>query len=178
MLFSRELSQLAQLSGLTAAISLGIGVLLGAIVLSKALKNNQRILYLFFLCIIFTLSPWYPSCLGYVFWRVTGEAIAYEVYVLIGTVGIPIAILAWLDVYMTTIKPEKKKLVLITYGMISIIFEIYLFYFLFFAPGAPVRSSLGEFNIEGNLENFIDIDYKGFVLIYLALSIVLSVGTG
>ncbi|MHA1147623.1 MAG: hypothetical protein ACTSR8_05210 [Promethearchaeota archaeon] len=175
MLFARELTYLAQLSGMTAAISLTIGFLLGAIVLSKAIKVKQRILYLFFLCIIFTLSPWYPSGFGYVFWLVTGENIYYEAYVIIGTIGIPIAILAWLDVYITTIKPDKKNIVLLLYGIVSIAFEIYLFYFLFAHPGAPVETMLGLFESE---ENFIDIDYKGFVLVYLALSIVIAVTTG
>lgn len=168
-------SELAQVSGLTAFLSLLIGFLLGGIVLIKAIRTKQRMLFLFFLCIIFTISPWYPSGGGYLYWLLTGNQFSYTVYVILGTIGIPIAILSWLDVYMTTINPEKKKLVLITYGILSIIFEIYLFYYAFFAPGAPVESMIGTFD---NPENITDIDYRSFVLAYLAISIGLAVTTG
>ncbi|MHA1291878.1 MAG: hypothetical protein ACTSQJ_04320 [Promethearchaeota archaeon] len=171
----QEYSQLAQVSGLTATISLCIGFILGGIVLFKAIKTKQKIIFLFFLCIIFTLSPWYPSGGGYLYWLITGDPLPYIAYILIGTVFIPIAIIAWLDIYMTTINPEKKNIILITFGIYSVIFEIYVFYFLFFAPGAPVDTMLGVFDNPGNIT---DIDYKGFVLIYLSTCIIISVATG
>jgi hypothetical protein len=97
-------------------------------------------------------------------------------YVLIGTVGVPIAILAWLNVYLATLKNKnKKKPVLIIYGIFSIFFELYLLYFLILAPGAPVDSLLG---IIHDPANPMDIDYKGFVLIFLGLSILTACVTG
>ena len=113
--------------------------------------------------------------MGYFFWVITGEILPYQIYVLIGTVGVPIAIIAWLNVYTSTLKPEKKKLVLIIYGILSVIFEIYLFYFLFFAPGAPINSLLGIIN---DPTNPMDIDFKGFILIFLGLSILTACITG
>jgi len=174
-MFFQVLSDLAKVSGLTALIAVLIGFLLGFIVLIKYFKTKQVLIFNFFLCIIFTLSPWYPSGLGYLFWIITGEFLNYQIYVLIGTVGVPIAILAWLNVYLSTIKPQKKKLVLILYGILSIIFELYLFYFLLLAPGAPVNSLLG---IIIDPTNPMDIDYKGFVLIFLGLSILTACITG
>ena len=141
----------------------------------KYFKTKQVLIFNFFLFIIFTSSPWYPSGLGYLYWIITGEFLSYQFYVLIGTVGVPIAILAWLNVYLSTIKPKKKKLVLILYGIFSIIFELYLFYFLLLAPGAPVDSLIG---IIIDPSNPMDIDYKGFVLIFLGLSILTSCITG
>jgi hypothetical protein len=169
------LSDLAKISGLTALIAVLIGFLLGLIVLIKFFKTKQFLIFNFFLCIIFTLSPWYPSGLGYLYWFITGEFLNYQIYVLIGTVGVPIAILAWLNVYMSTINPKKKKLVLILYGILSIFFELYLFYFLLLAPGAPVDSLLG---IIHDPANPMDMDYKGFVLIFLGLSILTACITG
>ena len=174
-MFFQVLSDLAQISGLTALIAVLISFLLGFIVLIKYFKTKQILIFNFFLCIIFTSSPWYPSGLGYLYWIITGEFLSYQIYVLIGTVGIPIAILAWLNVYLSTIKPKKKKLVLILYGIFSIIFELYLFYFLLLAPGAPVDSLLG---IIIDPTNPMDIDYKGFVLIFLGLSILTACITG
>ena len=174
-MFFQVLSDLAQISGLTALIAVSISFLLGTIVLIKYFKTKQVLIFNFFLCIIFTSSPWYPSGLGYLYWIITGEFLTYQIYVLIGTVGIPIAILAWLNVYLSTINPKKKKLVLILYGIFSIFFEVYLFYFLLLAPGAPVNSLLG---IIIDPANPMDIDYKGFVLIFLGLSILVACITG
>jgi len=174
-MFFQILSDLAKISGLTALISVSISFLLGFIVLIKCFKTKQVLIFNFFLCIIFTSSPWYPSGLGYLYWIITGEFLSYQIYVLIGTVGVPIAILAWLNVYLSTIKPKKKKLVLILYGIFSIFFELYLFYFLLLAPGAPIESLLG---IIIDPTNPMDIDYKGFVLIFLGLSILTSCITG
>jgi len=108
-MFFQVLSDLAQISGLTALIAVLISFLLGFIVLIKYFKTKQVLIFNFFLCIIFTASPWYPSGLGYLYWIITGEFLTYQIYVLIGTVGIPIAILAWLNVYLSTINPKKKK---------------------------------------------------------------------
>ena len=174
-MFFQFISYLAQISGLTALIAVSISFLLGTIVLIKYFKTKQVLIFNFFLCIIFTSSPWYPSGLGYLYWIITGEFLTYQIYVLIGTVGIPIAILAWLNVYLSTIKPKKKKQVLIIYGVFSIFFEVYLFYFLLLAPGAPVNSLLG---IIIDPTNPMDIDYKGFVLIFLGLSILTACITG
>ena len=168
-------SPMAQISGFTAFISLMIGFILGGIVLIKAIKTRQRIIFLFFLCIIFTLSPWYPSGLGYIYWLITEEPLPYKIYLVIGLAGVPIAIIAWLDIYMNTINPGKKNLVLILFTIFSVIFEIYLFYYLNFAPGAPVEEVLGVFD---NPENITDIDYRSFVLIYLTSLIGIAVITG
>ena len=169
------LSGLAKLSGFTAMVSVCIGFFFGAIVLVKSIKFKQALIFNFFLCIVFTLSPWFPSGLGYLYWVITEEVLNYQIYVLVGTIGIPIAIIAWLNVYMTTLRPEKKSLILILYGIFSLIFEIYLFFNLFYAPGAPVESLLGTFD---DPTNPMDIDYKGFVLIYLGASILIACITG
>ncbi len=55
---------------------------------------------------------------------------------------------------------------------ISIAFYIYLFYFLFFASGAPVDVLIGV------KESAIDIDYRGLALGFLAFSLLVSTITG
>lgn len=174
MLF-QVLSELAKISGLTALISLAIGFLLGFVVLIKYFKTRQVLIFNFFLCIILTLSPWYPSGFGYLYWILTEDFLNYQMYVFIGTVGVPIAILAWLNIYLSTMLPKIKKPILIIYGLLSIFFEVYIFYFLFLAPGAPIDSLLGIIN---DPTNPMDIDYKGFVLIFLGLSILTACLTG
>ncbi len=174
-MYFQVLSELAKISGMSAFFSVAIAFLLGFIVLIKYIRTKQVLIFNFFLCIIFTTSPWWPSGLGYFFWVITGDILPYQIYVLSGTVGVPIAILAWLNVYFSTVKPKTKKPVLIIYGILSVIFEVYLFYFLIFAPGAPINSLLGIIN---DPTNPMDIDFKGFVLVFLGLSIITACLTG
>jgi len=164
-----------QVSGITALLAVSIGILHGIIVLSRAVKTKERIVFSFFLAVVFTLSPWFPSGFGYLIWLITqGGFLENSFYILLGTIAIPIAIIAWLDVYMTTIRPGKRNLVLVIFGIISIVFEIYVFYFLYFAPGAPIYGLLGIISPA----NPLDIDYKGFVLIYEAIVVLTAVSTG
>ncbi|MFX1410975.1 MAG: hypothetical protein ACFFA6_11520, partial [Promethearchaeota archaeon] len=163
-----ELNDFEQLSGILGFLAVAIAWLYGAIVLYKAIKEKQKILYYFFFTIIFTMSPWYPSGLGYIYWLFTRELIIYPFYVLIGIICVPFALLSWLQIYMPALHPKKKNIVRISVVVFSIAFYAYLMFFLFFAPGAPVRELIGI------KRNAIDIDYKGFVLVFLAFSILVS----
>ncbi|MFX0001812.1 MAG: hypothetical protein ACFE88_17000 [Candidatus Hermodarchaeota archaeon] len=166
------LDDLTQLSGIFGFIAVIIAWFYGIIVLFKYIKTKEKMLFYFFLAIIFTMSPWYPSGLGYITSLFTRQEIAYQAYVLLGTIGVPIALYSWLQIYMPTLHPEKKDIVSLIIICLSIIFYIYLFYFVFFAPGAPVDDLIGI------KRNPIDIDYKGFILVFLAISLLISTITG
>ncbi|MFX1574793.1 MAG: hypothetical protein ACFFB0_18815 [Promethearchaeota archaeon] len=166
-----ELELLTQISGIFGFFSVILGWLYGGITLYKAIKFREKLLYFFFFAVIFTISPWYPSGFGYIYWLFTREEIIYPVYVLLGTIGVPIALYSWLQIYMPTLHPKQKKLVTIIIIAISIVFYIYVFVFLF-ALGDPVE------NLIGIKRNPIDIDYTGFVLVFLAFSLIISTVTG
>jgi hypothetical protein len=166
------LDDLSQLSGLFGFIAVLIAWFYGAIVLYKFIQTKEKSLFYFFLAIIFTMSPWYPSGLGYIYWLLTRQELAYQAYVLLGTIGTPIALISWLQIYMPALHPNKKTLVTSILVCLSIVFYIYLFLFLFLAPGAPVESIIGI------KRNPIDIDYKGYILVFLAISLLVSTVTG
>jgi len=172
MLFQVPLDDLSQLSGIFGFLAVAIAWLYGGIVLYKYIKSRQKVLFYFFLAIIFTMSPWYPSGLGYVYWLITREEIIYPVYVLLGTIGVPIALLSWIQIYMPALHQKWKGVATWVSICISAAFYIYLFYFLFFAPGAPVQGLIGI------KDSAIDISYKGFVLGFLAFSLLVSTVTG
>ena len=167
-----ELSETGHLSGVLGIIAICVAFLLGTIVLYKAIKLKQKMLFYFFLTVFFTISPWYSSGFGYIYLLITKSHLDYRFYVLLGTIFIPIAIHGWLTIYMTVLFPKKKNSVLISYAIISIFFYIYLFLFLYIIPGAP------KMNMIGNKRNPIDIEYRGFVFIYLGLMITTAVLTG
>ncbi|MFW9899010.1 MAG: hypothetical protein ACFFDO_07090 [Candidatus Thorarchaeota archaeon] len=167
-----ELDPISQLSGLLAFIQSLFSLTLGAIILHKAIRKREKMLFYFFFAVIFIMSPWYPSGFGYVYWLFTGNVFSYQVYVLMGTIFIPVALIAWLEIYMSTLHPKKKKLVLICFTILFIIFYIYLFYFLFFAPDAPIINMIGIQHKPN------DITYRSFVIIFLAFCIVVTLFTG
>jgi len=166
------LDDLTQLSGIFGFIAVVIAWFYGIIVLIKYVKTKEKMLFYFFLAIIFTMSPWYPSGLGYIYWLFTRQEIAYQVYVLLGTIGVPIALFSWLQIYMPTLHQKQKDLVTMVIICLTILFYIYLFISVFFAPGAPVEDLIGI------KRNPIDIDYKGFILVFLAISLLISTITG
>ncbi|MFW9971135.1 MAG: hypothetical protein ACFFDF_13150 [Candidatus Odinarchaeota archaeon] len=172
MLFAVPLDDLSQLSGIFGFLAVCIAWLYGGIVLYKYIKTRERVLFYFFLAIMFTMSPWYPSGLGYIYWVITREAIVYPVYVLIGTIGVPIALLSWIQIYTPALHQNWRKPLSWIIIVFSIAFYIYLIYFVFFAIGAPVESLIGI------KESVIDIDYKGLALVFLAFSLLVSTITG
>ena len=167
-----ELDAFTQLSGLLAVLAISITWMYGFIVLFKAIKQKNKVLIYFFIAIIFTMAPWYPSGLGYIYWLITHEEIAYPVYVVLGTIGTPIALLAWLQIYMPALHKNQKGIATWIIIGLTIVFYIYTFIFLFIAPGAPIQGMIGF------KRSAIDIDYKGFVLVFLAFSLLVSTITG
>ncbi|MFX1389147.1 MAG: hypothetical protein ACFE9Z_03680 [Promethearchaeota archaeon] len=160
------------ISGIFGFLTVAIAWLYGGIVLYKYVNKRQKVLLYFFLAIIFTMSPWYPSGLGYIYWVITGQEIIYPVYVLLGTITVPIALLSWIQIYMPALHQKWKGVVTWIIICFSVAFYIYLFYFLFIAPGAPVESLIGI------KDSVIDISYTGLVLGFLAFSLLVSTITG
>ncbi|MFX1488921.1 MAG: hypothetical protein ACFFBI_07230 [Promethearchaeota archaeon] len=167
-----ELDELTFLSGILGFLAVCIAWLYGIIVLLKFIKTKEKSIGYFFLAIMFTMSPWYPSGLGFIYWVFTRKEIIYPVYVLLGTIGVPIALFSWLQIYMPALHQKKKGVVNLTIFCLSLAFYIYLFYFLFFFPFGPLD------NVIGIKRNPIDIDYRGFILVYLAISLLISTITG
>jgi hypothetical protein len=171
-LFFIDLDPLSHFSGIFGVISLVVSFFYGILVLIKAIELKYKVLYYFFFAIIFTVSPWYPSGFGYIYWLISNEAIAYPIYVLLGTLGVPIALFSWFQIYIPALHPKLKKPLLIITAILSILYYLYVFFFLFFVPGAPIVDLIGV------KQSVIDIEYKGFALIFLAFSLLVSTVTG
>ena len=167
-----ELNPLEQLSGILGTISVAVAWFYGILVLIKAIQLKYKTLFYFFFAIIFTMSPWYPSGLGYIYWLFTNNVIIYPVYVLLGTLGVPIALIAWFQIYTPALHPRLKYPLIAGTATLSVIYYIYVLFFLFYAAGAPIETLIGI------KENAIDIEYKAFAFIFLAFSLLVSTITG
>ncbi|MFX1393658.1 MAG: hypothetical protein ACFFAH_08790 [Promethearchaeota archaeon] len=166
-----HLQETTQLSGLISLVGLCFVFALISLIIYKAIKNRVKKLYIFAAYLLSISSPWYPSAFGYLFWLLTGKIFSYQFYVLLGTLGMPVVALTWFYIYTSIMYPRWKKIYLIFFGILSIIFYFYVFYFLFFAPEAPVEDMLG-IKITP-----LDIEYKGFITIYLIVGFLIGVPT-
>jgi hypothetical protein len=167
-----ELEVLSQVSGILGLLTLIVAFFYGSIVLKKGFKHKKKTLFYFFFTVIFTVSPWYPSGFGYLYWLLTKEVLPYVIYVIIGTFFVPIAVLSWFQIYMDALLKSKKKIITSLFSGLTIAFYIYMIYFLFFAQNAPVQELIGI------KRNPIDIDYKGFTVVYLIICVFITISSG
>ncbi len=169
-----ELDYLSQISGIATLSAILISEILALLILYKGIKQKSRILYLFFLCIFFTISLWYPMGVSYFIWLFTRNILDYQAFVILGTHFAPIAVHCWLEIYLRTVFPSKRKQVLICIDIVSVIFIVYVNYFLFIVPGAPSQVLLGVMD----LSTPIKINSSGFVAIYKSVAILTAGITG
>ncbi len=167
-----ELDEATRISGYLGIISLFVVLLISTLVLTRAIHRKNKLLYIFFIVVLLTPSPWYPSNFEFIYWLITGNTFDYHIYMLIGTIGLPIALLGWIYIYMTTLKPERTKLILTIYIIFSIFYHVYLFYFLYLAPDAPVERMLG------NKTGPLNMIHKGLIIIYFMVALTTATITG
>jgi hypothetical protein len=167
-----ELEVLSQVSGVLGLLTVFVAFFYGSIVLKKGFEHKKKTLFYFFFTVIFTVSPWFSSGFGYLYWLLTQEVLPYVIYVIIGTFFVPIAVLSWFQIYMDALLKNKKKIVTFLFTGLTIAFYIYMIYFLFFAQNAPVEELIGI------KRNPIDIDYKGFTIVYLIICVLITISSG
>jgi hypothetical protein len=166
-----EYSPETQFSASLTVICMIFSIIIAGIILRKAIKSRERLIFLFFLVFILIFSSWYGTGIGYIYWLITEESISYELFMIITNAFWVLGILIWIYIYLTAIYPNKRKIILIIITIFVLIHEIYLFYFLFFAPNAPVKELLGEVYE-------LQTSYAGFLLISGLILSTLACGAG
>ena len=76
-------------------------------------------------------EPWWPSSVGFLVALINGTGISIEAYLLIGHVFLPFFLTAWLIAITDFLDMEKKNFIILLYIIISIIFEILIFFYMF-----------------------------------------------
>jgi len=117
---------------------------------------------------LFSAAGYYQIGLNYFYWVLTNEIFVYELKVLIGTAAIGIATLLWLFVYFDMLYKKAKKGGLIIYSIFVVIFYVYLIYFLFIAPSAPVIAFIGTDIFP------YEVEYSAFVFIAFISSLIIT----
>lgn len=176
MLFNLSLA--SQIIGIVSIIQAAIIISISLAVLKKWYQYKSKELLYLFLFMYFSSSNLFPFLSGYIGWLMSGGVVLpYEFYALLSNFLLPIVIIAWSLLYLSlsSVFRDRKKIrltILILISIYSIIFEIYLFYFLFFSPNAPEMAMIGIL-IERS-----DLQLRSFVLIYAISIMVWNLITG
>ncbi len=161
------LNPLDILNGIFSLIFVAISLFVGLVILTRYFKYRERIY--FFTAGTWTLisSPWWPSCISFLFAISNGIGIPPQIYFLIGNVLTPIAIILWLLAFTEFQYTEKRKLILAIFAVIGVVFEILFFVFLFLNP-----------SIIGQLNGPVDVNYESFIMVFLIIFLAIVVITG
>ncbi len=119
-------------------------IVIALIILLKAIKSRERMLYFAFCLMFFTFMVWYNHFIGYFYWIFTSELLPYELSIVMTEMFYPIGILCWLYIYVLGSSITKKNTVIGILVFYIIIYEIYMSYFLFLAPNAPVEAYIAS----------------------------------
>ena len=161
------LSPSDMLNGVFSLIFVAISLLIGLVILTRYLKYKERIYFLVGITWILISEPWWPSCVSFLVALSNGIGIPPEVYFLIGNILTPLAIVLWLLAFTEFLYSEKRKLILLIFSVIGVVFEIIFFILLFLNP-----------DLIGELNGPVDVNYKSFIMAFLILFLSIVVITG
>ncbi len=122
------------ISGLFSLFFVIISLIIGLMLISKYFRYKQSNFLLVGLTWIGMVSIWYPSAINVIYFSITGKSISDLLFMAIGNGLIPITAFIWMITFTDLLYKEKQKIILIIFGILSILTEIIFFYFLFTEP--------------------------------------------
>ena len=120
------------ISAVLALIFISISVMVGLILIFKYFKSKDIMLLYVGVAWIIIVEAWMPSAINLIYMLITSVSLTIEVRVIIGNIALPLGVLLWTMVITQLVFEKYKKLLLIVLTLIGIVFEILLFYGLFF----------------------------------------------
>ncbi len=154
-------------NGIFSLIFVAISLLVGLIILSKYFQYKERIYFLVGSTWILISEPWWPSSLSFLIAIVNDVGLSSQMYFLIGNLFVPVAIIVWLIAFTEFLYKEKRKLILMIFGIYGILFEIIFFILLFLNP-----------ELIGELNPPVDVNYKFFIMVSLISFLLIVVISG
>lgn len=161
------LSTLSILNGIFSLIFVSISLTVGAFIASKYFKYKQRTFLFVGIAWMGLCEPWLGSGISFLLAITTGEGLSPEMYAIIGMSFVPWSMLAWLIAFTDLIIKKHQKLILISFAIFGIIFEICLFYFLSVDPDLIVI-----------LSDPVDAEYQTIIRIFLFIILITIFITG
>ena len=155
------------ISGLFSLFFVIISLIVGVLLILKYLRYKQRNFLLVGLTWIGMVSIWYPSAINVIYLSITGSSIPDLLFMGIGMGLIPITTFIWMIAFTGLLYKEKQKIILIIFGILSALIEIFFLYFLFTEP-----SVLGE------VVSPVDATWTLSITLYQIAAILLVLITG
>ncbi len=156
-------------NGIFSMIFVAISTIVGIIIALKYFKTkeNKTMLWVAFTWILI-VSPWWSSSASVLVAILTGKGLTLTQYLFLGNFLVPLFIfflvLSFTDAYLD----KQQQLIIIgIFVIIGVAFEIYLVYFLIVDPG-----------VLGELKGVVDIEFRGFLRIYLIFNILVTLILG
>ena len=161
------LNPLDILNGIFSFIFVVISLVVGVLILIRYFRYKEKIYFLVGATWILISEPWWPSSLSFLVSLSNGKGLPPTIYFLIGNMLIPLAITFWLLAFTEFLLTEKRKLILLVFAIIGVIFEIIFFTLLFINP-----------DLIGYLNPPVDVSYNFFIMIFLLIFILIVVISG
>ncbi|MHA2034976.1 MAG: hypothetical protein ACW98X_00995 [Promethearchaeota archaeon] len=161
------LNSLDIMNGTFSFIFVMISLVVGFLILLKYFKYKEKIYFLVGATWILISEPWWPSSLSFLVSLGNGVGLPPTIYFLIGNVLIPIAIILWLLAFTDFLLTEKRKLILLIFIIIGIIFEAIFFTLLFINP-----------ILIGTPNSPVDVSYSIFIIVFLVIFVLIVVISG
>ncbi|MFW9824328.1 MAG: hypothetical protein ACFFE4_15400 [Candidatus Thorarchaeota archaeon] len=155
------------INGIFSFIFVIISLVVGLLILLRYFRYKEKIYFLVGATWILISEPWWPSSLSFLISLSNGVGLPPTIYFLIGNVLVPLAIALWLLSFTEFLFTEQRKLILLIFSIIGLIFEVIFFMFLFINP-----------DLIGNLNPPVDVSYNFFIMIFLLIFILIVVISG
>lgn len=155
------------INGILILVLDGISIYVGIRLILKYFKFRKREFLLVGICWIFIVCPWYPGGISFLMYLFTTQNLTEIPYFTIGNVFIPIALLLWIIVITEFLELKRKKLLIYSFIVYGIFFEIMFFLLLSIDPA-----------LIGYLKGITDVQYNLFIIGYSLIALIIMLITG
>ncbi len=155
------------LNGVFSIIFVVISTIVGLKTASKYFKSKIKTLLYIGIAWILIVCPWWASSASVLSALMTGQGLSLYNYLLLGNIFVPVFIFFLVAAFTEIYYNDKQKIFLAIFGIMGVIFEIYFLYFLIVDP-----------SVHGEIQGVVDIEFRGFLRIYLIFSIFIVLVVG
>lgn len=156
------------IGGLLSLLYVIVSPLMGILVMSRYFKYKEKAFIFIGLSIGAIACPWWPSAVSFLSHVLFNQLISVQLYFFLGNAFAPIFTYIWLIGMNILLFDGKNKKFLAVYAIIFSMMEIIFLLLLFLAP-----------TLIGDLDPFhLNVDYHGFMMIFLIMIVITIVSTG
>jgi len=154
-------------NGVLSLIFVVLSISIGLMMILKYFKYKSINLILAGITWMIICEPWWAVSISFLSTILTGNPLPIEIFFLIGFSFIPLGVMSWIFLMTNLLYKNKKRIILMFFGIAIAAFQILFFIFLFL-----------EMSLLGVPTGIFDVDYATFMLIYLMFVLVAALFTG